>query len=220
VAVQATDNTVAITQELREACLRELTALASTLENRFASQVIDMGITASGSAGLAQSFVGRVEEPQPGVFYMAVESTRPYAAYVEFGTKPHFPPIRPLYAWVEKKLDITGYNVKYRTTFEGGQTTSRAVKMSAMRQFGTRRSAAKWKREKRVNRVKEILRIARAVQRKIGFKGTEPKGFMRKSLVSLNLPFTVIEQGTEKRYRINISEWLQGRPDIVKALGE
>ena len=35
-----------------------------------------------------------------------------YGAAIEYGTKPHFPPIAPLVFWVEKRLGLTGKEAK------------------------------------------------------------------------------------------------------------
>ena len=36
-----------------------------------------------------------------------IETANPYAAAVEYGTRPHFPPVAPLKLWVKAKLGIT-----------------------------------------------------------------------------------------------------------------
>lgn len=62
---------------------------------------------AGGAGGLAGS-IQREEHPLADNVLGLVYSDRPYAAYVELGTKPHTPPIQPLIDWVEARLGERG----------------------------------------------------------------------------------------------------------------
>lgn len=60
-----------------------------------------------GGAGLAASVSYGVERTASGAI-AEIGSPLEYAEHVEFGTKPHFPPIQPLQDWVEVKLGVRG----------------------------------------------------------------------------------------------------------------
>lgn len=60
-----------------------------------------------GGAGLAGSISFDVERTAEGA-RAEVGSPLPYALHVEYGTKPHRPPVRPIQDWVEVKLGISG----------------------------------------------------------------------------------------------------------------
>ena len=60
-------------------------------------------VGAGGSAGLAGSVHTRVEVTGGAVIGW-VESSSPHAPFVEFGTRPHAPPVQPLIDWALAKL--------------------------------------------------------------------------------------------------------------------
>lgn len=66
---------------------------------------------AGGAAGLRGS-VFRKEESLADNVIGVVASGKPYAAYVELGTKPHTPPIQPLIDWVEAVLGLRDVEAK------------------------------------------------------------------------------------------------------------
>ncbi len=60
-----------------------------------------------GGSGLAASVSYGVERTASGAVG-EIGSPLEYAEHVEFGTRPHFPPIQPLQDWVEVKLGLRG----------------------------------------------------------------------------------------------------------------
>lgn len=64
--------------------------------------IMDDGVTNTGF--LARS--GEIRREGGEGSALILEYTAPYAAYVEFGTTPHKPPIEPLIYWVKRKLRI------------------------------------------------------------------------------------------------------------------
>jgi len=76
-----------------------------------------------------------------------------YAVFVEKGTKPHYPPIEPIYNWVWRKKDKFGIVPKTKRTGKNGITY-----------------------------YKEIMDVAWKVVKKIGESGTDPKPFLSTAL--------------------------------------
>lgn len=113
-----------------------------------------------------------------------------YGAYVEFGTKPHWPPLEPLINWVwQKGLHKLSTDVEY----VGGKV--RKVKGQSTRDY----------------QQAKIMRIARAIQRKIGFKGTKPKLYVAEALKRLGLIYKQVTNETDIFYAIDPTNWLQRR---------
>lgn len=63
--------------------------------------------TAVGVTGLLRQSITSERRDGSGEISAAVFSPLNYAAAVELGTKPHYPPIEPLQDWVRKKLDVS-----------------------------------------------------------------------------------------------------------------
>jgi hypothetical protein len=63
-------------------------------------------VGANGAAGFKGSIYAVEEIGETSVIGIVSTSVR-HAAPVEFGSKPHFPPIEPLIDWVKVKLNIT-----------------------------------------------------------------------------------------------------------------
>ena len=57
---------------------------------------------------LRRSITGQAFMDREGVSMGIIGSALKYAPYVEYGTRPHFPPVSALYDWVRKKLGISG----------------------------------------------------------------------------------------------------------------
>lgn len=66
---------------------------------------------AAGAAGLAGSIQTEEQSLNENVIGM-VASALPYAQYVEFGTRPHTPPIQPLIDWAKVKFGLTDAGAK------------------------------------------------------------------------------------------------------------
>jgi len=78
-----------------------------------------------------------------------------YASYIEFGTRPHFPPVEVIYQWVyRKRNDLKiNYNKKKEVLFNGKPHNA------------------------------DILKVAWSIANKMAKDGTEPKPFMRPSFI-------------------------------------
>ncbi|MFO1322220.1 MAG: HK97 gp10 family phage protein [Burkholderiales bacterium] len=75
---------------------------ASSLLVREVKDTTPVGVTEA----LRASIISERRDSGPDV-QAAVFSPLNYAAAVELGTRPHYPPIEPLQDWVRKKLDVT-----------------------------------------------------------------------------------------------------------------
>lgn len=95
-----------------------------------------------------------------------------YAAYVEFGTKPHWPPLKVLYRWVEEKFKDVAINIRFQQ--------GRAVPTGRV---------ARWNSNPSFGRSRAIYQIARAVQRKIGMRGTRPARYMQLAIESMGINY-------------------------------
>lgn len=84
--------------------------------------------------------------------------TAPHAPFVEFGTEPHWPPLEPLVEWVKR----------HKESFKVGRL-KRRKSGKVTRKFGKDEKA-------------EIVEIARAIVRKIGREGVDPKPFFEPAL--------------------------------------
>lgn len=63
--------------------------------------------TAIGVTGLLRQSITNERRDDGDELAGRIFSPLNYAAAVELGTKPHFPPIEPLQDWVRKKLDVS-----------------------------------------------------------------------------------------------------------------
>lgn len=103
----------------------------------------------------------------------------PHAAPVETGSRPHWPPLEPLIAWVKLRAmqghggsDIGRHGPSRR---RGTTTKEHAESIAnAMNAFAEIRGGA--------NDVDDPVHIARAIQIAISRHGTKPHWFMRKAL--------------------------------------
>lgn len=83
-------------------------------------------------------------------------STAPHAAYIEFGTRPHWVPLDVLRAWASRKM-------------RGGKGI-----LSMFSAKGKRRASV---RASITDKAREVEAFARGVQRKIAARGTEGRHF-------------------------------------------
>lgn len=81
----------------------------------------------------------------------------PHAMSIELGSRPHTPPLEPLIAWVRRHRLALGVEGKGTVRDERGRFTASP----------------------------EVVRIARAIQRKIATRGTKPTYFVFRSLPRL-----------------------------------
>lgn len=92
----------------QEEMLRTATEIDVLIQGEL-MQKLPRGAGGLHGAGLAASPFHEEQALADGVLGM-VSTSRPYAEYVEVGTKAHKPPVQPLIDWVEAKL---GYHDKH-----------------------------------------------------------------------------------------------------------
>lgn len=59
------------------------------------------------ATGLTRGSIGSFITESPDGLLGVVGSAQPHVAYVELGTRPHFPPLEPIQDWVRVKLAIS-----------------------------------------------------------------------------------------------------------------
>lgn len=93
-----------------------------------------------------------------------------YAPAVEYGTRPHWPPLEPLVEWVRLKHLAGSYSVKSHRRLGGA-----------------------------VRRLDEDTQLARAIQRKIARRGTKARPFMEPAFENKKDDLArLIENGVER----------------------
>lgn len=97
------ESTMWLTREVKE---RTPTATGTLRNSLVWSSPETVGGVVRGAVFSDRSRAGRA--PPPGGVPLGVGSPLLYAAPVEFGTRPHHPPIQPLIDWVELKLGLRG----------------------------------------------------------------------------------------------------------------
>lgn len=100
----------------------------------------------------------------------------PHAGVIEAGGRPHWAPLRPLIAWVRRKVGRAAKELGVRVPGRVGVYRGRTA--AAWRRY-THRSM------RRQQYVDGVLLTARWVQRKIASKGTKAHWYMKNSLPDL-----------------------------------
>lgn len=153
-------------RESRRQLTKDMRALSTELEGRFKRKITEKQAIASGTL---RSSVQTVFQRHGTQTTSLVGASADHASYAEFGTAPHWAPIRPLMEWVnEKRLD----------------QVSRFI------------STGKTTRARGASREKAIRSIAYAVQRSIARKGTQAKFYMRDTLKEMGLTYRVVHSGS------------------------
>lgn len=166
---------------------------------------------------VAEELAGRVREKTPvgatgklggsfasftkvatGMVIAEVGSPLNYGEYVEFGTRPHWAPLRPLFAYVDALVSQGRIDITVRGLSSREQATKRRY---LPRTF---------------SRAREVYRVAKLIQYKIAHHGTPARHMIRDSLQELGLGYKIIETDVGKSYDIDIATWLaQQKPNIL-----
>lgn len=123
-----------------------------------------------GATGVLKNSINTKFVPYENGVLIEIGSPIEYASYVEFGTKPHMPPHRPIELWVERVIQphIRAIRIAYEE--------SRAVPVRAVYVK---------------NKEKAIQSVTWAIKKKIAKFGTKEQKFVRKSLDELGLKYNV-----------------------------
>lgn len=141
-----------------------------------AAEAIDEG-------SLLKSF--KVRKPEK--LKREIAATARHAVFVEFGTRPHWPPLKPILEWVKRNLIRTESGLEFKA--------KRGRRLRA-----TRDQRIEAKVGPVVVKVHpEHLRVARAVQAKIARDGTPPVAYMRRAAAMVaRKASTIIRQAVER----------------------
>lgn len=85
------DSSVAVVRGLRSAAYRMLTIVPEEIHNTDPYPAIDTG-------ELMRS-IDKIDTDTGAL----IEANAPHAAFIEYGTRPHYPPIQPLAEWAKRK---------------------------------------------------------------------------------------------------------------------
>ena len=181
---------------IREEIGNEMNAMALQLVGLMQRSLRETNSIATGL--LVGSMQSEQVQMAGSVISLRVGTPVEYGAYVERDTAPHWAPIRPLYEWVERKLNVVALNVK----FEGGKAKYTGT---SVKQFGSKKT---------FSRAREIYRVAKLIQYKIAHEGTKGKFFMRDSLDRLGLTYEVREDEGEMVYAVDIATWIENRGQL------
>ena len=106
----------------------------------------------------------------------------PHAEPVENGSRPHWPPLAPILAWV-KLRGMQGLQSRRTLTRRGmGTTTFDHAKSIAAQLRAMQRVSRNYNAEGAYLPVDAALQVAQAIRAAIGRSGTKPHWYMRKSL--------------------------------------
>lgn len=136
-------------------------------------------------------------EPIPEGAVLSVNT--PQAAWMEFGTRPHMPAFLPLLRWVTRKFGLSerkargsrkargGTPGKVRLGKMGPRERSKAGPKMSKPFAGAHR--ARKRSEARTDKSQMAFAIARKIQWKIYHRGTAPRGFFKKAMVTIHTKF-------------------------------
>ena len=110
-----------------------------------------------------------------------------YGMYQEFGTRPHWMPLQPLIDWVwSKGLANQSSDIEY----SGGKT--KRVRGQSNRSYID----------------SKVIRIARAIQRKIAARGTPARLFVSEALATMGLQHKQTTDSVDWIYDVDPTPWL------------
>jgi hypothetical protein len=133
-------------------------------------------------------------------FQLEVGTIYDYGEYVEFGTRKHWVPFKPLRRWVEAK--IQPHQIGLEQVYSAERTWE-----------GIKGAKRKMKTVRGVKREAMIARITKAIQFSIARKGTRANPYCGRALQSLGLPYVLSKEAVGWKYDIDISKWLNQQID-------
>jgi hypothetical protein len=196
--VKAGKITASMKKQIADALLR----FSFELEERIRMNIRDGGGVYTGT--LMGSIAAKPpREVKQGVM-MEIGTPIEHGSYYEFGTAPHWAPLEPIRRWVELKIQphVQAVAVEFKPNAAG--------KMKAVPK------ASGHKILKGASRVQEVLRAARAIQRKIAAVGTKGHFPMAHALQQLKAPYQLVPDGSGgMTYRVDLAGYLQAHePDL------
>lgn len=92
----------------------------------------------------------------------------PHAKWIEYGTRPHHPPFKPIFEWVKRKIGISAKGRKYGTRSRKVTSIRHIIRKIAYRNIADRSS--------------EAVSVTWAIINKIAKVGTPPRPFFRRAI--------------------------------------
>lgn len=113
-----------------------------------------------------------------------------YGVYPEFGTRPHFPLLAPILAWVNNVMAVSAVGVEFKDAGSG------------LRALPTRKGTKYRAKDER-------LAIARAIQWKIFRYGTKAQEFVKNGITKAGYNAWKIETEGELFYAVDLTKWTE-----------
>jgi len=85
-------------RELEKGVIEVLKEVAKEIIEESKRNILDVDAVFRGTL-ISSDFIEETPKPSVKLGYKA-----PHAIYVEYGTRPHYPPFKPIYEWVKGKL--------------------------------------------------------------------------------------------------------------------
>lgn len=196
----------------RTISIRDFLALQQQLPARIEAACVK-GLRSAATRGVGE-VVRQIDhaEPYPGVDTGATRQSAtaepipkgaelsvntPQAAWLEFGTRPHMPPLGPILLWVTRKFGLgvgtSGRKGRKKRAAKAGPKApprqgpkappQQGPKMSAFHRAQRKSMKHAAKQQADAENLKKALAIANAVRWKIAHHGTAARGFFAKALV-------------------------------------
>jgi len=178
---------------IEAACVRGLRSAALRGVGEVTKQIDDCEPYSPVDTGAMRQSTGTEAIPDGATLFV----NAPQAAWVEYGTRPHMPPLGPILVWVRRKfgLGAEGRRGKSRkkpaklgTTASPGRGSKRAP-MIGLREppkQGPRERAKAGPRRTKMQRIAQNEKLAYAIAKKVQWKiyhhGTAPRGFFSKAM--------------------------------------
>lgn len=166
-------------ERIEQACIKGLRAAALRGVGEVVRQIDHADpFPAVDSGSLRQSVLAK---PIPEGAELSVNS--PQGAWMEFGTRPHMPPIKPILVWVTRKFGLSERQKAkrkfgpYNPKFGPKKPPKQGPKMAP--KYGPKRS----RQNRNDANAAKAYAIAKKVQWKIYHHGTAPRGFFSKAMV-------------------------------------
>lgn len=142
-----------VSSDLLKAAMRSAVGMVQ----RGAKQNAPVGV----SGELRSKISTSVKQIAPQNIEGIVRAGAPYSLPVEVGQRPHFPPLRPIALWVERKLGVSGWDGIRVTITIARKIAARGVrpKPFMLKAFVDKRAAINARFQEAINRIMERMAV-------------------------------------------------------------
>jgi hypothetical protein len=176
---------------LRSAATRGVGAVVKELDTAEPYPGVDTGATRQSATA----------EPIPEGAVMSVNT--PQAAWLEFGTRPHMPPLGPILLWVTRKFGLgvgtSGRKGRKQRAAKAGPKAppkqgpklppKHGPKMSGFHRAQRKSMKHAAKQQADAANLQKALAIANKVRWKIAHHGTAPRGYFAKAMITVRTKY-------------------------------